>query len=200
MLADMTNFSDCVFTDESIVQIDNSTRFCFVKKGDQFARLRNRAKHPAKLHIWGGISERGTTQLAILGGNVRINSELYCRILEKCYIPFVRKVHNGHARLVQDNAPCHKSRYTSGKLLDWDVATMEWPAESPDLNPIELVWGNMKNHIRKQGIRQLDDLKAAIVSYWKTITPDTCKKYIRGVRKRMGRVIEQGGRNILEGK
>ncbi|VDM79548.1 unnamed protein product [Strongylus vulgaris] len=218
------NFFGLVFTDESTVQskdlntenfpifqifalVDCSTRFRYVKKGDHFARMRSRAKHPAKVHIWGGISERGTTQLAILGGNCRINSEIYCRILEKCYIPFLQKAHNGFGRLVQDNAPAHKSL---NKFEEWDIETLDWPAESPDLNPIELVRGNMKNFIQlllisihlsmKQRIRNHDDLKVAIVSYWKTITPETCKKYISGVRRKMKGVIEQGGRNILEGR
>uniref|UniRef100_A0A183FB59 HTH_Tnp_Tc3_2 domain-containing protein n=1 Tax=Heligmosomoides polygyrus TaxID=6339 RepID=A0A183FB59_HELPZ len=40
-------YSNCVFTDECTVQIGCSTRFCFVKEGDQFSRLGHRAKHPA---------------------------------------------------------------------------------------------------------------------------------------------------------
>ncbi|KAK6027231.1 hypothetical protein OSTOST_06741 [Ostertagia ostertagi] len=103
-----------------------------------------------------------------------------------------------YCRLVQDNAPPHKSRYTSEMLKNWGVDTLAWPAESPDLNPIELVWGNMKNSIRKQGIRTLDGLKVAIAQYWKTLTPEVCSKYIGGIRKRMERIIEQGGRNIVE--
>ncbi|CAJ0598615.1 unnamed protein product [Cylicocyclus nassatus] len=163
-----------------------------------YSRLRSRAKHPAKLHIWGGISIRGTTQLAILPGTCRINGEMYCRILEKCYVPFVKKNHNGFARLVQDNAPAHKSRYTLNKLQEWNLTTLDWPAESPDLNPIELVWGNMKNYIRGKNVKNLEELKVAIIQYWKTLTPEVCRKYIMGVRKKLHRVIEQGGRNIIE--
>ncbi|KAK6037493.1 hypothetical protein COOONC_25003 [Cooperia oncophora] len=200
MLAAGVVFSDCVFTDECTVQIDCSTKFCFVKQGDQYSRMRSRAKHPAKVHIWGGISVRGTTQFAILPGNCRIDSELYCRILERCYLPFQSKVYNGYCRLVQDNAPPHKSRYTSDKLRSWGVDTMAWPAESPDLNPIELVWGNMKVFIRKQGVRSLEELKVAIVKYWKTLTPEECVKYVGGIRSRMERVVEQRGRNIIENK
>ncbi|VDO61259.1 unnamed protein product [Haemonchus placei] len=162
--------------------------------------MRSRAKHPAKVHIWGGISVRGTTQFAILPGTSRIDSELYCRILERCYLPFKSSVYNGFCRLVQDNAPPHKSRLTTDQFVSWGIDRLQWPAESPDLNPIELVWGNMKSCIRKQGVRNLDDLKVAIAQYWKTLTPEVCARYISGIKKRMERVVEQGGRNIIEGR
>ncbi|CAJ0591375.1 unnamed protein product [Cylicocyclus nassatus] len=106
----------------------------------------------------------------------------------------------GFARLIQDNAPPHKSRFTLEKLKEWDLDTLEWPAESPDSNPIELVWGNMKKFISAKNVRTLDDLKVRIVQYWKGLTPDVCKKYVLGVRKKLVRVIEQGGQNILENR
>lgn len=98
--------------------------------------------------MWGGISARGTTELIFFPGTVRMDSKFYCRILNAAFIPFSKKEYNGFARLVQDNAPAHKSAYTTTLLQQWEIATVDWPPESPDLNPIELVWGNMKNYIR----------------------------------------------------
>ncbi|RCN46359.1 hypothetical protein ANCCAN_07653 [Ancylostoma caninum] len=191
-------FSDCVFTDESTVQIDCSTKFCYVKNGNHNPRLRSRAKHPAKLHIWGGISARGRTHLAILPGHVRINSRIYCNIIERCLLPFIRKVHNGFAQIVQDNAPAHTSRFTVEKFREWGLSSVEWPPESPDLNPIELVWGRMKTAIRSQRIRNLSDLKTAIKRNWNTLSPELCARYIGGIRKRMMLICEQNGGNIVE--
>ncbi|KAK6054239.1 hypothetical protein COOONC_08257 [Cooperia oncophora] len=65
MIENNEDFSQCIFTDESTIQIDCSVKHCYVKEGDYFSRLRLRAKHPAKLHLWGGISMRGATELAI---------------------------------------------------------------------------------------------------------------------------------------
>ncbi|RCN25850.1 hypothetical protein ANCCAN_28435 [Ancylostoma caninum] len=107
----------------------------------------------------------------------------------------------GYGTLVQDNAPQHKSSYTSQVLSSWGVKVMDWPPESPDLNPIELVWGNMKNNIRKnKNVRTLDELRDEVIKYWKSLTPEICSNYIRGIPKKMNRVVEQRGRNIYEGK
>ncbi|KAK6024069.1 hypothetical protein OSTOST_10128, partial [Ostertagia ostertagi] len=78
--------------------------------------------------------------------------------------------------LVRDNAPPHTSRYTASKLKEWNVETVSWPPESPDLNPIEIVWGTMKNFVR-------------------SLTPDVCANFIRGLPSKMER---QKGRNIDE--
>ncbi|CAJ0602032.1 unnamed protein product [Cylicocyclus nassatus] len=142
------DFDKWIFTDESTVQVDSVVKYCYVKKGDYFSRLKSRAKHPAKLHLWGGISMRGATELAIFPGEIRLDGEKYCKILERCLLRFNNDAYHGYGKLVQDNAPSHKSSYTLEKLKSWKVDVVEWPPESPDLNPIELIWGSMKGHIR----------------------------------------------------
>lgn len=125
----------------------------------------------------------------------------------------------GYGILVQDNAPQHKSSYTSQVLRSWGIKVMDWPPESPDLNPIELVWGNMKNSIRyfwifqnwilfemlvnlrrNKNVRTLDELRDEVIKYWKSLTSEICSNYVRGIQKKMNRVVEQRGRNIYEGK
>ena len=52
-------FDDVVFTDESTVQLEQHSRLCF-HKHRMPRNLKQRAKHPIKVHIWGGISKRGS--------------------------------------------------------------------------------------------------------------------------------------------
>ncbi|KAK5967381.1 hypothetical protein GCK32_015464 [Trichostrongylus colubriformis] len=57
--------------------------------------------------------------------------------------------------------PTQKSVYD--RKTEWCKELVAWPPELPDLNPVELIWGNMKNYIRRQSVRRVDDLKAAIL-------------------------------------
>ena len=56
---------------------------------------------------------------------------------------------------MQDNAPCHKAKKTMDYLQSTDVTVFDWPPNSPDMNPIENVWGIMKNEL----FNIKDDLK-----------------------------------------
>uniref|UniRef100_A0A1I7XCD1 DDE_3 domain-containing protein n=1 Tax=Heterorhabditis bacteriophora TaxID=37862 RepID=A0A1I7XCD1_HETBA len=120
--------------------LDDSEQTCFVTKDDYFGRLRPGAKHPAKIHVWGGISMRGATALAIFPRNIRLDSEKYCQIINDIYLPFKNIVYNGYARLVQNNAPSHKSTYRKRRFEE-NIDCLPRPAESPDLNLVELVMG-----------------------------------------------------------
>ena len=69
-------FDDVVFTDESSIHIKRHSNIAFRKKGMP-GKLKPKVKHPYKVHVWGGISRNGRTQLVIFTGIMR----KVCRIL-----------------------------------------------------------------------------------------------------------------------
>ena len=54
------DFDDVIFTDESTIQLEHHSRLCF-RKHHMPRLLKQRAKHPVKINVWGGISKRGAT-------------------------------------------------------------------------------------------------------------------------------------------
>ena len=184
-------FANCIFTDESTVQLDSHSRICF-RKIKQPRVLKQRAKHPAKIHIWGGISAKGATKLILFNGIM--NAERLKKILEAGLLPFIeQKFPDGH-RLYQDNDPKHASKLIEKFFEERNVKWWYTPPESPDLNPIELVWGSMKQYLRNTWKpTNLDQLKRGIESFWSTLTPAVCRKYIGHLQKVIPKVVEVGG-------
>ena len=57
------------------------------------------------------------------------------------------------------------------------------PPLSPDLNPIEMVWNEMKNYVKKQKCKKQSDYEIAISDFKSNLTPDRCKNYIDRLKK-----------------
>ena len=84
-LNDEEQFENVLFTDECTVQLDHHGRLCF-RKQKQPRALKQRPKHPAKVHIWGGISVRGATRIVIFTGNMNAIRLLYSMCIQFDYV------------------------------------------------------------------------------------------------------------------
>lgn len=186
-----------VFTDECSVQLERYKRKSFRMKDEKAIVLCAKAKHPVKVHVWAGISYYGATQLCVFNGNERMNSILFCRILRRNYLPFLRcqRRYRIPCVLAMDNDPKHTSRYTRNWLQNNGVRKIRWPAESPDLNPIELVWHQLKEYLRSvvKPVNK-EELTDGIKQFWSTkMTKAQCAKYVCHVPKAAAAVLAQNG-------
>ena len=76
-----------------------------------------------------------------------MNAELFVKILDKILVPFVEKVYPEGHKFMQDNDPKHSSNMAKQWLEDKSINWWKTPAESPDLNPIENLWHELKEYI-----------------------------------------------------
>lgn len=184
-------FADVVFTDECTVQLEQHSRVCF-RKRLQPRSLKQRAKHPVKVHIWGGISARGATDIIMFTGIM--DAQRLSRVLEVGLLPFLRSHYPDGHRLQQDNDPKHASKLIEDFFEEHGVNWWPTPPESPDMNPIENIWGSLKQYLRNiYKPRNLDQLRDGIHQFWATLTPEVCQRYIGHLSKVILKVIQENG-------
>jgi len=93
----------------------------------------------------------------------------------------------------QDLAPACSAKSTKSWLNDHGVCVFDWPANSPDLNPTENLWGIVKRKMRNKRPKNADELKAAIKETWAFIPPQQCNKLITSMPRRIEAVIKAKG-------
>ena len=69
------------------------------------------------------------------------------------------------------------------------------PAESPDMNPIEMLWHELKSFLRRiVKPKNKEELVEGIQQFWQTVTPEKCQRYIGHLQKVMPEVIRCQGK------
>ncbi len=109
--------------------------------------------------IWAAMSSAGVDPLCFLKSTV--NAAIYQETLELY----------GDADFIfqQDLTPAHTAKGTKSWFNDHGVTVLDWPANSPDLNPIENLWCIVKRKMRDTRPNNADDLKAAIKASWASL-------------------------------
>ena len=154
-------------------------------------KLKGRAKHPVKVHVWAAISQSVASRIVLFNGIM--NSTRYTAILDQGLLPLLKKFPISHC-FQQDNDPKHTSHYTQEYFKRRGINWWRTPPESPDLNPIENVWGSMKTYLRTEcKPKNLRELKNGILSFWRQMTVSACRKYIGHIQKVVHKVIEVNG-------
>jgi hypothetical protein len=91
-----------------------------------------------------------------------------------------------------DNAPCHKSRSVREWFVDSNILEMDWPAQSPDLNPTEHLWDELKYQFRSRPQRptSIPVLTTALQEEWAAIPPETFRHLVESLPRRVWAVIK----------
>ena len=79
-----------------------------------------------------------------------MDAVMYVDILRRSLKPFIDEVYPDSHRFMQDNDPKHTSRLANDFFRDNDINWWRTPPESPDCNPIENLWHEMKEYLRRE--------------------------------------------------
>ncbi|EYC03119.1 hypothetical protein Y032_0096g2948 [Ancylostoma ceylanicum] len=124
-----------------------------------------------------------------------MDSAEYQGVLQRHLLPSLRGRRPLKYTIQQDNAAVHVSQSTKTWLSKNRVNVMDWPACSPDLNPMENLWGIIarkvySNHCQFQTI---DDLKTAVIDAWEDVEDDTLRNLVNSMPNRLFEVASRQG-------
>lgn len=147
--------------------------------------------------VWGCMHWEGKGNLVKIDG--KMDADLYVSILDEDLMDSLNKYGKTAAVIIfqQDNDPKHTSKKAKKWFEDNGFTVLLWPANSPDLNPIEHLWNYIKERLKEypeppMGILELWD---RIQDEWNKIPAKICQDLIESMPRRMAAVIEAKGKH-----
>jgi hypothetical protein len=139
------------------------------------------------LMVWGCMGWNGVGTLIEVQG--KMNAEQYCKILGEGMEESFEKLEmaEGERIFQQDNDPKHTSKKADQWFKDNGVEVLNWPAQSPDINPIEHLWTHIKRQMNTYGTppKGVFELWDRVAKEWNNIPPEVCQRLIESMPRRI---------------
>ena len=189
-----------LFSDESHFMVQGQqSRFVRRSKGEEIrsCHINQGVKHPLKKMFWGSFSFKGIGSLFPVQG--MMNADKYIKVIQRKVVKDMERAFpNGGGIFQQDLAPCHTAKKVKKFFEENHIKVLDWPGNSPDLNPIENLWSIVKNRLLKRDCTTQMKLINAIIDVWyhdQKITQN-CEKLVESMPKRVKKLITNRGGHI----
>lgn len=159
----------------------------------QSKNLRPTVKHGGgSVLLWGSMAADGVGNLEFIDGIM--NADAYVGILERNMKSSARKLGLGRNFMFQqDNDPKHTSKKAREFFQKNKQEVLEWPPQSPDLNPIEHLWEHLKRKLWESNVSSKKALKDLIVREWEVIDASVTRNLVDSMQRRLEAVIAANG-------
>jgi hypothetical protein len=144
--------------------------------------------------FWACFSWHGLGPIVPITGSV--TGQTHAKVINEYVVPTLHEYFpDGSGIFQEDNAPPHRSKIAITARENAKIITLNWPAQSPDINPIENVWAEMKMMVRRRTPppSNIKVLERYVKDAWDDIPPEYYKKLIDGMPRRIEAVIAANG-------
>lgn len=185
-----------LFSDESKFNLFGSDGIAYVRRpaGKRYAQEYQlpTIKHGGgSIMVWGCFSGRGVGPLLLIEGNM--DRFMYEGILENTMRPYALDLIGRGFVFQQDNDPKHRSVHVSRWFTRRHVTLMEWPSQSPDLNPIEHMWEELKRRLRRKMVHNKAEKFKLLEQEWRRIPMEVIDQLLESMPRRCQAVIDSKG-------
>ncbi|KAK3510621.1 hypothetical protein QTP70_011880 [Hemibagrus guttatus] len=191
------DWENVIWSDETKIELFGKNSTCRVWRRKN-AELHPKNTIPTVKHgggnimLWGCFSAKGPGRLICV--KERMNGAMYCEILRKNLLPSARALKMKHGWVYQhDNDPKHTTRAMKEWLRKKHFKVLEWPSQSPDLNPIENLWRELKIRVAQRQPQNITALEEICMEEWAKLPATVCKNLVATYRKRLTSVIDNKG-------
>ena len=189
------DWKNVLWSDESKINLHGSDgrRFTWRKPGERLLKkhVKQTIKHDRSVMVWGCFGWNGVGNLHVINGT--LTSAMYTRILKDHMIPSAQRLFQENYIFQQDNDPKHTAKNTKSWFESKKIKLLDWPPQSPDLNPIENLWFMLKTEIHKEKINKIGDLPPVMEQCWKNLSLERCRKLIESMPNRIDEVLKNKG-------
>lgn len=206
------NWSNVMSIDSAYFYINGTTPSQKVYTPHGVQPVKTKVNKSDKVHAYGGISAHGKTNLHFVTGTTGlkkrykgkkglldgVGAEEVQDVLGQKLLPEAQELFDkagaGPVTFLMDNAPGHTAESTVKFMQDNGIKKLEgWPGNSPDLNPIENIWGITKPEVYRHTYNSMDELKAAVISAWEAVPLSTLRNCMLSMPRRLETVLKKNG-------
>lgn len=185
-----------LFSDESKFQLFGSDGRKYVRRPTG-TRYNSRYQIPTVKHgggnvmVWGSFSYNGVGPLVEIKGTM--NATMYRDILTQHMLPYATRRMPRDWIFQQDNDPKHSSKLIKEFLIAKKIRVLDWPSQSPDLNPIEHLWQELKLRTGNKKHSNKTELWQDLQNQWQNLPQDRISNLIASMPRRCAAVIASKG-------